>query len=230
MVRNNTIPKNHKRFVPNRTDFIINLVKEKKVLHIGATDWPYTEEKFNRGALLYVQLGPIVKEQLGIDLDADTIKFLEGKKIPNSRLIQLDMNKATDLNFDSDVIIFGETLEHLMNLEIALSNIKKNMNQSTQLMISVPNAVSFSSFVATLLGRENQHPDHSVAFTYKTLTQLLGKNDLEVIDFCFSFLEPSAWNKLNWKGKVDYLIQKLMIKISPLFSPTLVCVVRLKNG
>jgi 2-polyprenyl-3-methyl-5-hydroxy-6-metoxy-1,4-benzoquinol methylase len=50
------------------------------------------------------------------------------------------MNNLENLDYKPDVIIFSEVIEHLMNIEIALSNLKKIMTSDTLLIIDTPNA------------------------------------------------------------------------------------------
>ena len=220
-----SIPRNFLCYVPKRDEYILDLCKGKKVLHIGASDWPYTEQQLERGNLLYARIGEVASRQLGLDFDREASEFLNSKKIPNSEIIVADMNELQDLDFQPDVIVFGETMEHLMNLEVALSNMKRVMGDSTKLIISVPNAFHFINFVYAFFRREHQHPDHSVAFTYKTLTQLLGKNKLTVVDFRFTFLNSSSrLQHLNWKGKIMYFVERVIVRISPLFAETLLVV------
>ncbi|MEX0917673.1 MAG: methyltransferase domain-containing protein [Candidatus Paceibacterota bacterium] len=227
-ITDRTIPKDFLRYTPRRDSYLLKLCAGKKVLHIGASDWPYTKEQMERGNLLYARIGEIAAEQLGIDLDKEATEFLNNQNIPNSKVVVGDMNEMQSLAFSPDVIIFGETLEHLMNLEIALSNVKQVMRADTELIISVPNAFHFLNFVYALFRKEHQHPDHSVTFTYKTLTQLLGKNNLNVTDFRFTFLDSSRLEFLNWKGKIMYGIERLMVRISPLFAETLLVSVKKK--
>lgn len=226
-ITDRTIPKKFLQYTPLRDEYILSLCKEKRVLHIGASDWPYTEDQLQRGNLLYARIGEVASEQLGLDLDAEASELLNSKHIPNSRIVVADMNEVQTLDFQPDVIIFGETLEHLMNLETAIRNMKSVMNEDTKLVISVPNAFHFINFVYAFFRREHQHPDHSVAFTHKTLTQLLGKNALHVDDFTFTFLDSSARPEyLNWKGKLMYIIERIMVRISPLFAETLLVTAR----
>ena len=199
----------------------------KKVLHVGASDWPFTKERWEREDLLYFRIGKVAADQLGIDLSKEGSEFLNGKHIPNSQILVRDMNKLQELDFVPDIIVFGETLEHLMNLQTALTNLKEVMRKNTMLLISVPNAFYFMNFVYALFRKEHQHPDHSVAFTYKTLVQLLSKNDLALQDFGFTFLEISSDKRImNWRGKVMYLLVRLMARISPVFAETLMAVVK----
>ena len=172
-----------------------------------------------------MRIGQVAVEQLGVDSAVDSSEFLNKKCVPNSRILVRDMNELQDLSFTPDVIVFGDTLEHLMNLEVALASLKSVMHKHTLLVISVPNAFYCMNFLLALFRREHQHPDHCVAFTYKTLMQLAGKNGLTVQDFGFTFLEISSDTSLmNWRGKIMYAFVRLMTLISPVFSETLLLV------
>ena len=169
--------------------------------------------------MLYLRIGETASSQLGIDLAQVESDFLNSKNVKNSKILVRDMNHLQELNFVPDVIIFGDTLVHLMNLETAISNLKKVMGKETALVITVPNALFFMNFVYALFKKEHQHPDHSVTFTFKTLTQLLAKNHLKVDDFYFTFLEISSDMKLlNYKGKIMHILVRIMTKFSPVFA------------
>lgn len=225
-----SVPKQFLKYEPVRDTYILSLCKGKKVLHIGASDWPYTKEKYDRGLLLYKRIGEVSSEQLGLDLDQEASDFLNNEQIPNSKIVVMDMNKIQDLDFEPEVIVFGETLEHLMNLGTALENIKSVMTEGTKLIISVPNTYHFLNFVYAFFRREHQHPDHSVAFTYKTLSQLLEKADFTIEDFSFTRLESSSdMHQLNLKGKIMLLLVRFFVVISPMFAETLMVTV-VKNN
>jgi len=200
-----------------------NICKNKKILHIGATDWPYTQEKLDSGNLLYAILDDVVESQIGIDLDQQTADFLNNKNYKNSKIEIFDMNKLSDFNTKVDIIIFGETIEHVVNPGIALENLKKAMHADTKLIITTPNAYALRNFINAIKGKEHQHFDHNVMFSYKTLVQLLGKCDLEVSDFIFTHLhEIEKIEGLNWKGRLDHKIQVFFAKRYPLLAPTII--------
>ncbi len=217
-----------KEYTPHRDTFFINRSKGKKVLHLGAADWPYTKEKLQKGSLLYTKLDSVVKEQLGVDINKESVKYLKGINTKRSSIIYFDLNREGDISFDPDIVIFGETLEHINNLGIALTNIKKLMNDKTELLISVPNALDFSNILLAFLGHEHQHPDHKVAFTYKTITQLLDYNgfDLVEVKFTWLFKYPS---EVNWKGKILYLLPRLISRLFPLFAGNIIVVAKKKG-
>jgi D-alanyl-D-alanine carboxypeptidase len=74
------------RFLKSRDDYIVNTCKGKNILHIGAADWPYTQEKLDGGNLLYALLDNVVKSQVGIDLDKEAFKKISS---PSAGIIQV---------------------------------------------------------------------------------------------------------------------------------------------
>ena len=95
----------------DRDSIIIEKCKDKAVLHLGATDAPYTKQKLEKDLLLHTHIQNVAKNVIGFDIDQDSIEFLSNKGIRNIKYF--DMNNLGDLNIDVDVIIFGEILEHL---------------------------------------------------------------------------------------------------------------------
>ena len=51
----------------NRVDFIMKHSADKKVLHIGFSDHPYTVNRIQSGDLLHTQLKKIARELVGVD-------------------------------------------------------------------------------------------------------------------------------------------------------------------
>lgn len=192
-----------KNFSPSRNKIILDYCKWKKVLHIWACDAPFTEAKYNweTWPLLYREIDKVCSKQLWIDLDKESISFLNSKKeyFPNSEVKFFNMNKLEDLDFEPEVIIFGEVIEHLMNLETALSNLKKVMNKDTLLIISTPNAFSINNFINALFWFEYIHEDHKITFTYWTIKILLKFNWINIDKFYFTKLDRTFKYNLLWK-------------------------------
>lgn len=204
----------------NRDLLISEQCKGKKVLHIGATDAPYTREKLAADLLLHKKLMEHSKSVFGIDIDKESIEYLKQQGMDN--ITYFDMNALAELSYQPDVIIFGEIIEHLQNLETALQNLKSIMTQETKLIISTPNQFYLLNFLITLLQkRECVHEDHKTGFTYGLLQQLLEANGLEINQFSFTFLprESEAWYKK---------ITRIICRISPGVSETLLATVQLK--
>lgn len=201
----------------SRDDIIKQYCTWKKVLHIGACDSPYTEKKFNWeiGPLLYKEIDTVCSEQLWVDIDKKSIDFLNSFKhiFKNSHILHTDMNTLSDLDFKPDIIVMWEVIEHLMNLEIALTNIKKVMNKNTLLIISTPNCHGLQHILTSFLRYEILHEDHKVYFSFWYLTNLMKFNGIKLQDFYFTELDVfpikriSIWAKLS--GVFMFFLQRI---------------------
>lgn len=187
----------------------------KKVLHIWACDSPFTKEKFNGecGPFLYREIDTICKHQLGIDLDQESVDFLNSHRdeLSNSEARCMDMNTFGELDYEPDIIIFGEVIEHLMNLETALTNLKKVMKKDTLLIISTPNSYCFEGIIGNIFWRESFHEDHKVYFSYGMLTNLLRHNKIQVVDayFCKIGHEPDNTKRVLLSIFGDFFVYYL---------------------
>lgn len=173
-----------KNSIKNREKFIVDRCKGKKVLHLGCCDSPYTEFKFKKGIALFQRIEKICSKQKGLDIDTDQISYL--KTLGYKNIDYYDLNQSKTIDFSPDVIVFADTLEHLMNLETVISSLKKLMNNKTELIITVPNATMFSRFIGNFIGKIKEHEDHKVSFTYSSLKQLLIFNQLTVNKILFA--------------------------------------------
>jgi hypothetical protein len=182
----------------NRDDEILEICRGKRVLHIGAADSPYTCAKFDSNLLLHKRLSTVTTELLGIDLDADAADWLNHQGLPEIRV--MDMNDIASLEFRPQVIVFGETIEHVVNIGTCLATLKSCMNAETLLLISTPNCFHLRFASMVLRNYEDVHDDHKVGFSYGLLHQLLRSQKLKIVDFYFTFLPRSEypWWRRGW--------------------------------
>jgi hypothetical protein len=229
-----------KNYIKNREMLILDKCAGKKVLHLGCCDSPITEFKFEKETLLFQRIEKICAIQLGLDFDQNSINYLNNKGYKN--IAFFDLNKASKIEFSPDVIIFADTLEHLMNLETALISLKGLMNERTELIITVPNATMFERVIGNFRGYIHEHEDHKVSFTYTALKQLLLFNQLTVSDIFLA-------DQLNIDRNIDedlkesllktsfllpfrtakFIIRKGLVFLFPLFSECLIMVCRIKK-
>lgn len=173
----------------DRDKKIIEICKWKNVLHIWAWDAPYTEEKFINWTLLHKKLNNSCNKILWIELDKDSIEYLRKQWVNN--IMHLDLNNAGDnfdIWFEVDIIVFWETIEHIMNLKYFFDTIKKIMNDKTVLLISTPNHSYIVITLLSILWIEMTHYDHNLLFSFWTLKQLIEKNDLKLVWYYFTFI------------------------------------------
>lgn len=174
------------KLAPNRDNVILDTCRNKRVLHIGAADSPYTKDAYATGLLLHKRLSEVASELIGIDLDAAAADWLNQKGLP--KVYVTDLNEAATLNFAPDVIVFGETIEHVPDPGHCLDVLKSCMGAKTKLIITTPNCFDLRFFSMVLHNHERIHDDHKVGFTYGLLAQLLSSKQLKIDDFYFTFL------------------------------------------
>jgi len=203
----------------DRVSFIKEACKGKKVLHLGCTNYPYTQDSIDQKMLLHFDLEKISSELYGFDFDQAGIDILEENGSKN--LFQADLENLDLVGVDKtfDVIIAGEMIEHLNNPGLFLQGIRRFMNKDTALVVTTINAYSAVRFAIYGLrgkGGENEpvHPDHVAYYSYRTLKLLVERSKFRVKTFCFYDIGPEHRVHLRW-------IYKTINDISMKFSPQL---------
>jgi 2-polyprenyl-3-methyl-5-hydroxy-6-metoxy-1,4-benzoquinol methylase len=179
----------HNSKIYDRRSLICHAVEGKKVLHIGCTDTPFTEERLRGKNLLHQELQSYVSHLSGLDVDEKAISIMEKYGIKNLyaySIYELSEFNKEKINHNFDYIVMTEVLEHLSNPGSALVEISKYIrrnNKNTELIITVPNIHSyFSNFSDPFLNREVVHPDHLCYYSYSTLRRLLESTGFEIQD------------------------------------------------
>ena len=86
-----------------------------------------------------------------------------------------------------EVAVAGEFIEHIENPLEFLRAVKRKLD-GRELVLSTPNGVCFANTLMGMIGREVQHPDHLLNFTYKTLNTAClraGFRSWEIIPYRF---------------------------------------------
>lgn len=213
-----------------RVDFIKTVCKDRKVLHLGCTNFPYTEDSISNEMLLHFQLEKIATELYGFDFDQRGLDIL--KKQGSNKLYQADLENLESVPIDQtfDVIIGGEIIEHLSNPGLFLNGIKRFMNAETRLVLTTINAYCALRFaIYGLRGRggrnEPVHPDHVSYYSYKTLSLMLERHGLVLKEFYFYDIgkEHRPFNKWFYN-----LFNDICVRISPQLSDGVIAVAGLK--
>ena len=219
-----------KRFeLVQRLELIKSLCEGKKVLHLGCTNWPYTQDAIEAGTLLHKDLAAVASDLYGFDYDQQGIDFLTSKGF--GQLFQADVERLQDvkLNETFDVIVAGEMIEHLNNPGMFLEGIKRFMNGNTLLVITTINAYSgMRFFVYGLRGRggnlEPVHPDHVAYYSYSTLKLLLERFGFQLANFMFYDI-GSEHRPHN--GKLRNFVNDICVRIAPQWADGVIAVCKL---
>lgn len=127
------------------------------------------------GILKYFELnGSIVK---GIDLGSEYLNF--GK---DNYGLDLMVGSLFDLNdeFKPDLIIYSHVLEHVLDLNSELTQLKKLCTEETYLYIEVPGIKSVHAYYQNDLLKYFQNA-HVYNFSLTTLTNLMHKNGFSLL-------------------------------------------------
>lgn len=141
---------------------------EKKILHIGCTDYPIFDPQTN----LHIRLSKLTSEIHGLDLD------IEGLKVLKQYVDQPYFSSVADVTDTYDVVLVPEVIEHVDSVRPFLEDIGK-INAKT-FIITAPNA--FSPYCRNVnylrsgqLSVEVVHPDHNCYFSPFTLKNVIEK-------------------------------------------------------
>lgn len=171
----------------DRINYLKDLCKGKKVLHLGATDSPTTKKAIKNGHLLHLSLSEVCEYIVGLDLDHSMIQWLADQHgISNIKHGNIE-NLQDYPQDDFEIIIAGEIFEHLSNPGKALDSIRYSMKSSATLVITVPNAYSVKGFLRSLFKHELIHPDHTLHHSPNTLKTLIERHGFFVKKY-FSYV------------------------------------------
>jgi 2-polyprenyl-3-methyl-5-hydroxy-6-metoxy-1,4-benzoquinol methylase len=205
----------------SRDNIILNLCTGKKVLHIGACDYPHTLKKINNKSLLQIKINEVTQYCIGIDIDKNSIKLCKKYGVNNIVFCDLISKHKVTFEYDFDVIVFGEAIEHIVDLKNFINYLKAYMSDKTKLIISTPNAYFIGNFINAFRSFESNHEDHVYSFTPHTLVNNLKKNGLKLQPpIYFTLLDHHLKNG----NLIKNTIFKIIIKLFPFLSSTLLAV------
>ncbi|MDB5001948.1 MAG: hypothetical protein JWQ34_173 [Mucilaginibacter sp.] len=152
----------------NRLDLFRKYCTGKSVLHFGCTDYPV----FNPEKNLHIQLNSYVDELYGFDIDKEGIDVL--KTYVNKPYFS-SFSEVADKHFD--VCLIPETIEHVDNIQMFLSDISKL--SCDRFIITgpncfAPNHIKRNSWHGDAF-QEIVHPDHNCWFSAYTLNNVIKK-------------------------------------------------------
>lgn len=184
----------------NRVDFILEQCRNKRVLHIGFVDYPFTIQKINDGSILHLQLQKVTKDLLGLDNNDDTIHEY-CKATGDTRVVTADITKhypVAAIDFNPEIILFSEVAEHLACPLKAVNILYDSFANNTKILVTVPNYTALDSIASGFNKTEGIHPDHYWYFSPYTLCKLFDdkKFTLEQLHFGMYYLQHTKINNL----------------------------------
>ncbi|MES2428714.1 MAG: class I SAM-dependent methyltransferase [Bacteroidota bacterium] len=149
----------------NRYKWVSQFVKDKAVLDLACGS--------GYGSKMLIEIGE-AKSVLGGDLSNEVIDYCRAKHktLSNLTFVQLD---ACKFNIENkfDLIVSFETIEHLLEVELFLANIKNSLKNKASFVLSTP--ISKKS-----IDHNPENPHHLIEWDIPTFLYLIEKNGFVV--------------------------------------------------
>ncbi len=175
----------------SRIELLEKLCRDKRVVHVGCVDHNIDsiEHKIARGKWLHAELCNSAERCLGVDINADGLRYIRDE-LGYQDVLHLDITSEAELPEAADYwdyILIPEVLEHLPDPGGFLAQLRRRYPQgSTKFVVTVPNALARDHVAAAKRHAEEINSDHKYVFSPYTLTTLLMRAgfQIEQLRFC----------------------------------------------
>lgn len=190
------------KFVPDREAYLVNVCRNKVVLHLGCADALHFDGHLRTGRHLHVLISAVAREAYGVDLDQRAIEKLRDQYgLCNLYVRNIEhLHEKFDLEFD--VILAGEVIEHLSNPGRFLESVGHYMSHKTLLILTTPNLFGLKMFLHSIVGNQRIHPDHSLGFTFSLLENILSRHNYTIVEWLTTVERFSS--KRNWLANLAF--------------------------
>jgi 2-polyprenyl-3-methyl-5-hydroxy-6-metoxy-1,4-benzoquinol methylase len=167
----------------DRIQYVLAACEGKEVLHIGCADWPFTREKLESGTLLHTKIDQVSRHAFGVDLSAEGILKMRERGIDGVFVHDATKSLQQQLGMLFDVVVAGETIEHVLNAGDFLESIKTVMRPDSVLVMTTPNFCPIKRTARLLYRSEVVNADHVCYYSRITLGKLMDLTGYEVLDW-----------------------------------------------
>jgi len=176
-----------------RKDTIVDLCRNKRVLHLGYIQHAHLYIKLmEEGLWLHEKIHQVANYLVGIDYLDEEVKWFRGNTEYEVYAADVTRLDQWDYHERFDVIVCGELIEHLENPGLMLNGLKRLMHQDSELIITTPNPWSRNRLRLVRKGEDESlwvNPEHTCWFSYQTLKQILDRTGFEEISYGYYFGE-----------------------------------------
>lgn len=193
-------------FDDHKIAFLVKYCKDKDVLDIGCVQ--HDPEAYRGCYWVHKAVAAVAKSILGMDLHEEGVRVLRAQGYN----VVAGNAEAFDLGRTFDVIVAGDIIEHLGDLNGFLQSCKRHLRPGGRLLVSTPNPWYWRNIVKAALHTEvNNNPEHVCWICPRTLRQLVARHGMDVgeIQFGSRYLRdrliplPSGWKHTSYHAVVS---------------------------
>ncbi|WP_035588029.1 class I SAM-dependent methyltransferase [Hippea jasoniae] len=201
-----------------RNNYLLNISKGKKILHIGFVDHlPLIDKKIATDNWLHNKLIKVSKKCIGVDINKEGVEYLQKKyKIKNIFALDIlnDEFPSEIVNEQFDYLLLPDVIEHIGNPVLFLSKLKKRFPNVNRFIITTPNAFCLDNIKFALKSKECINTDHRFWFTPYTLSKILIDSGYELDNILFA----EHASRLSRRR----IIKNILIKKYPMLRDTII--------
>jgi len=201
-----------------RNNYLLNISKEKKILHVGFVDHlQLIDKKIATNNWLHNKLVKVSKKCIGVDINKEGVEYLQKKyKIENIFALDIlnDEFPSEIANEQYDYLLLPDVIEHIGNPVLFLSKMKKRFPNVNRFVITTPNALRLDNIKYAFKSKECINTDHRYWFTPYTLSKILIDSGYELHNILFA----EHASRLSRRK----IIKNILIKKYPMLRDTIV--------
>lgn len=164
----------HKAPCNDRADYLVNLVRGKRVLDIGVVD-----HHIDRAGLehsLHLRLHGSAESTVGIDVMAEGVTTLQSIGLDVRHVSVLDPSLPDITGTDFDVVVAGELIEHIEEPGMLFVNARSVLRPGGRLILTTPNPYCLRLIAANLRGLVTENVDHIVYYFPSGIAELADRH------------------------------------------------------
>lgn len=210
------------KYVKNRIEPILDILKDKKVLDIGCIGMG-KHDTIGGENWLFGKGAKIAEKIVGIDINREGVKKLQDLGY-DVRYYNAEV--PFDLGETFNVVTAEEVIEHLSNLTVFLENVKRHLKNNGFLIITTPNSYSHVFLLQKLIFdkiKDVHINEHTHWHSEETLRCLLTRHGFEIVKMYA--VHPDVIEKSWW----SYIIKPLWKLVPKRFGRNIICVAKKKG-
>lgn len=201
--------------VRHRTDSLLDICRNKRVLHIGCCDHvPLIKLKIDNHDWLHGLITECSEYTVGIDIDANAVS--EALRISGLKNIFAgDITSAVIVESirgkQFDIALFGEVVEHISNPVAFLQRFRENYGSMVgQIVITVPNALRAGNVRGAFRNTETINSDHRFFFTPYTIAKVACDAGFAPEEISMATFTRAGWLKTMILNRAPLLAEDII--------------------